>query len=125
MSKRSSQSPLANKDDVTIEDQVKGSELFQDTITFDYKLNDKAAKSKIVKGAKRIAFEVHENSTSTTLVFSSGAWQVVALPAAAYWNQVKGDLACKVGDVTIRVGGIKSGIDVSGKKHCKPGGVLC
>ena len=70
MSLRSSNHPLSNKDGVTIEDQVKHSDVFKDSITFDYKLNDKAAKAKIVKGAKRIAFEIQENSTSTTLVFA-------------------------------------------------------
>ena len=114
MSLRSSNNPLANKNGVTIEDLVNDSDVFKDSITFDYKLNDKAAKAKIVKGAKRIAFEIQENSTSTTLVFSSGSWQVAALPAANYWNQVKCDLTCKVGEITIKVGGVKSGKDVSG-----------
>ena len=78
-------------------------------------LNDKAAKSKLLKGAKREAMEVQTNSTSTTLIFSAGSWQAAVLPSMAYWNQVKGDQTCKVGDVMINVGGIKSGKDVSGK----------
>ena len=53
MSLRSSHNSLANKDGVTIEEQVKYSEVFKDSITFDYKLDDKAAKAKIVKGAKK------------------------------------------------------------------------
>ena len=110
MSLRRYQHPL-----VTIEEQVKASEIYKDSIKFDYKLNDKAAKSKLVKGAKRIAFEIHDNSNSMNLDFSSGSWQVVVLPSMQYWKQVKGDLTCKVGDLTIKVGGIKSGEDISGK----------
>ena len=48
---------------VSIEEQVKYSERFNNVMKFDYKLNDKTAKSKIVKGAKRVALEVQENST--------------------------------------------------------------
>ena len=40
---------------------------------------------------------------------------LAVLPSMAYWNQVKGDQTCKVGDVMINVGGIKSGKDASGR----------
>ena len=100
---------------VTIEDQVKSSEIFKQSITFDYKLNDKAAKSKLVKGAKREAFGVQENSTSTSLLFSAGSWQVAVQPSMQYWKHVQGDQSCKVGDILIKIGGIKSGKDASGK----------
>ena len=53
-----------NKVIFTIEDQVQFSGIYKDSQTFDYKLNDKAAKSKLVKGAKRNAFEVEVNSIS-------------------------------------------------------------
>ena len=62
---------IRNSHQVTIEEQVRGSELFNNSITFDYMLNDKAAKSKILKGAKRLPLEVQENSSSTTLIFSA------------------------------------------------------
>ena len=104
-----------NKVIVTIEDQVQFSGIYKDSQTFDYKLNDKAAKSKLVKGAKRDDFEVEENSTSNNLIFSAGAWQVATLPSVRYWEQIDGDLTCKVGDVTIRIGGVKSGKDSTGE----------
>ena len=59
--------------------------------------------------------EVQNNSTSTTLIFSAGSWQAAILPSVAFWNQVKGDQTCKVGDVMINVGGLKSGKDASGR----------
>ena len=56
--------------------------------TFEYNLNEKATKNKLVKGAKRIPFEVVENSLSSNLVFSLGAWDQVVLSTIRYWNQV-------------------------------------
>ena len=106
---------LENKDVVSIEDQVECSGFYNAGIVFDYKLNDKAAKSKLVKGAKRVPLEIEENSTSTTFIFNSGAWQVGVLPSVNLWSQIKGDQSCKVGDVTIKIGGVKSGKDTSGK----------
>ena len=47
-----------NSDIDTIEDQVKGSVYHNDSVTFNYQLNDKASKAKLVKGSKRIPFEV-------------------------------------------------------------------
>ena len=47
-----------NKEFVTIDDQIKGSDYHNDSVTFDYELNDKAAKAKLVKGSKRTPFEV-------------------------------------------------------------------
>ena len=64
MSMRRSLNFLENKDIVSLEDQVKCSEFYYDSMIFDYKLNDKAAKSKLVKGAKRAVFQLEENSTS-------------------------------------------------------------
>ena len=40
---------------------------------------------------------------------------LAVLPSMAYWNQVKGHQTCKVGDVMVNVGGIKSGKDASGR----------
>ena len=44
----------------TIDDQVKASVYHNDSVTFDYELNDKAAKAKLVKGSKRIPLEIEE-----------------------------------------------------------------
>ena len=103
-----------HNDIMTIDDQVKNSVYHNDSVTDDYELNDKSAKSKLVKGSKRIPFEVEKNSSSCTMIFSVGAWLVAVLPAIRYWNEIKGDKTCKVGDKVIKVSGIKSGKDVNG-----------
>ena len=46
---------------MTIDDLVKKCEAFDNSYPFDYKLNDKAAKSKPVKGAKRAAPVIQRN----------------------------------------------------------------
>ena len=48
------------------------------------------------------------------MIFNAGAWQAAVLPSVRYWEQV-GDLTCKVGNVAIKVAGVKSGKDSSGK----------
>ena len=98
----------------TIDDQVKASVYHNDSVTFDYELNDKAAKAKLVKGSKRIPLEIEENSTSMNIVFSVGAWLTTVLPAIRYWNEIKSDKTCKVGDAVIKIGGIKAGKDANG-----------
>ena len=52
---------------ITIEEHVKSSEVFKNmnaSLNFDYQLNDKPSKSKLLKAAKRSPIEVEENSTS-------------------------------------------------------------
>ena len=54
----------------TIEEHVKNSELFRKVDTsqvFDYELNDKAAKNKLNKAAKRHPVEIEDNSTSSNM----------------------------------------------------------
>jgi hypothetical protein len=101
-------------DIVTINDQVIGSEYHNDSVKFDYELNSKGAKSKLLKGSKRKPIEVEKNSTSINLIFSVGSWLTCVLPAIRYWNENQGDKSCKVGDHAIKVGGIKSGKDANG-----------
>ena len=83
--------------------------------TFEYNLNEKAAKNKLIKGAKRIPFEVVENSLSSNLVFSLGAWDQVVLSTIRYWNQVKGEKTCKVDSTDIKIASVELGKEVSGK----------
>ena len=71
--------------------------------TFDYNLKDKVAKSKFVKGAKRVPLEIVDNTSSSNLVFSLGAWNNIVLPSVEYWSTLKGDESCKVGDANIKV----------------------
>ena len=109
----------AVSDIMTIEEQVQNSDIKEPSNgsrTFEYELSDKASKAKIIKGAKRIPFTMKENTSSTNLVFSAGSWQKAVIPAVKYWNEIKGDKTCKVGDTLIKVGGVKFGKDTSGNK---------
>ena len=67
-----------------------------------------------MKGSKRVPFEVEENSTSMNIIFSVGAWLTAVLPAIRYWNEIKNDKTCNVGDVSIKIGWIKAGKDKNG-----------
>ena len=103
---------------VTIEEYVKSSEVLKKSnrsIVFDYQLNDKASKKKLLKAAKQNPMDIEENSTSSNLVFSAGTWYHVVLPSAKYFEEVQGDKACKIGNYTIKIGGVKLGKESSGK----------
>ena len=63
--------------------------------THEYNLDDKAAKAKLLKGAKRIPLELVENTASCNLNFSVGAWNQVVLPSVRYWDSVKGEKTCQ------------------------------
>ena len=85
---------------MSIQDQVKSSEVVARSDyarDFNYVLNDKASKAKLLKGAKRAPFVIEENSSSNTLIFSAGAWQRIVLPLIKYWGDNL-DKACQVGD---------------------------
>ena len=82
---------------------------------FEYALDEKAAKGKLIKGAKRSPFEVVVNSSSSNLIFSPGSWNSVVLPALGYWDEVKGNKTCKVNDLTVKIADLKTGKDVGGK----------
>ena len=105
-------------DIVTIEEHVKSSELIKTADSsriFDYELNDKATTSKLLKAAKRTPIEVEENSCSSNLVFSAGAWYHAVLSSVKYWNDVKGEKTCKIGDYAVKVSGVKLGKENNGK----------
>ena len=109
--------PLNNDEVISVDDHVKKSENLKNpasSITFDYKLSDKSAKLKLLKASKRKPIEEEENSTSTNLIFSAGAWYHVVLPSIQYWNEV-GENSCKVGDYEIKVGGVQYGKENHGK----------
>ena len=99
---------------MTIDEQVRSSIYHNDSVTFNYELNKKSAKGKLVKGSKRIPFEHEKNSASCNLIFSVGAWLTAVLPAVRYWEEIKGKKTCKVDDKVIKVIGIKSGKDTNG-----------
>ena len=68
----------------------------QQIARFEYELNDKVATPKLFKAAKRMPIEIEENSTSSNIIFSAGAWFHVVQPSASYWNDDKGEKTCKV-----------------------------
>ena len=89
----------------SVESLVKDSEVVtrrEKVRSFEYKLDDKAVKSKLIKGAKRNAFEVVEKSSSTNLIFNPGSWNSVVLPSLRYWYESKGNKTCKIDDVILR-----------------------
>ena len=69
---------------MTIEEQIHCSDQPNNSIKFDYILNEKTAKNKILKGARTTVLEIQENTGSSNLVFSAGAWKVAVLPAIEY-----------------------------------------
>ena len=81
---------------------------------FDYKLDDKSIKTKMVKSAKRIPFEVVEHTSSANLVFSLGSWYNVVLPTVRYWSEVKGNKTCDSGENTVTIADVKTGKDITG-----------
>ena len=85
-----------NEEIVTLDDYVRRSEVLRNmnsSFKFDYELNDKTAKAKLLKAAKRSPMEVEENSTSLNLVFSAGAWHHIDQPSVRYWNANEEKLA--------------------------------
>ena len=107
-----------NMEIVTMDEHIRSSDIFKESrsvITFDYELNDKALKAKLLKAAKRTPLEFEENSTSCNLVFNAGAWYHDVLPSVDYWDEIKGDKTCKIGDYEIKIGGVKAGKDSNGK----------
>ena len=111
--------PNCNDDLVTLEEHVNNTEVFKQkssVITFDYQLNDKTAKSKLLKAVKRPPLDVENNSTSANLVFSAGAWYHIVLPSIKYFEEVnKTDKGCKIVDYTVKVSGVKMGKECNGK----------
>ena len=107
-----------NNEVVTIDEHIKISDLeieSNQSITFNYELNDKSTKSKILKASKRAPFEIEKNSTSCHLIFSAGAWVHRVLPSVEYWDKIKGDQTCKIGEYEVKVGGVRKAKDNNGK----------
>ena len=115
---RALSAPL-NKTVSNMEEHIKESLVYKQTnsssITFDYELNGKATKLKLIKAAKRTNLEIEENSTSTNLVFSAGAWAHTVLPTVKFWSEIQGVQSLKIDDYEISVGGVKTGKEASGK----------
>ena len=102
---------------ISIEKLVHESELIESVGSirqFEFKLDEKAAKGKLIKGAKRIPFEVIKNSSSSNLDFSLGAWNNVVQPSIRCWSEAKGSKTCKIDDMLGRIVDVKSGKDIGG-----------
>ena len=94
-----------NKDIVSIQEHIKNVDLLkplEGERIFEYELSEKDTKSKLTKGAKREPVVLEENSTSSNIRFSVGAWINVVLLSVRYWSEVKGDQTCIVGDHIIK-----------------------
>ena len=55
-----------------------------------------------------------EENTFRNTRNSAGSWKAAVLPAIKYWNEIQGNQTCRVGEVLIKISGIKSGKDSSG-----------
>ena len=82
---------------------------------FEYNLNDKNAKAKLIKGAKRETLDVVQNKGSCNVVFSTGSWSQIVLPSILYWKQSAEYKTCKLDEMEIKIVSIKTGKDVVGK----------
>ena len=82
---------------------------------FEYNMNDKTAKSKLIKGAKREAFEVENNQSSSNLIFSVGSWNHLVLPTIHYWNSSNSPKTCENEGIEVKIVSVKTGRDVMGK----------
>ena len=112
-------SGLKDLEMISMQDLVGDSEVVVPAVTkrsFEYNMGDKSAKAKLVKSGKRKPFEIIENSTSSTLVFSAGAWNQVAQPSVKYFNSIKGDKTCNNGQIIVKVASVTAGED-AGKNH--------
>ena len=76
---------------ITMKNYVTDSMDYKNTRNFEYRLNEKSAKSKLIKSAKRVPFEIEENSTSSTMLFCLGSWYGIVFPSISFWNEIRGE----------------------------------
>ena len=82
---------------------------------FNYNLNDKNAKSKLIKNCNRVPFETEEKSSCINLIFNVGAWLHVVHPMIQFMKQNMNNKTCQVGSSIIKIASIKTGSEVTGK----------
>ena len=88
----------------------------KDSRTFDYALNNKRAKSKLLKGAKRGKHLVVEKKTGcVNLIFSDGSYFQTVLPLLRLWHRKQNEKII-INETEVEVIEIDSGID-SNQKH--------
>ena len=80
---------------------------------FDYALNKKKAKAKLLKGAKRENLDVEIKNGCVNLLFSDGAYFVLVLPLMRLWNRKVNEVFI-VNETEIKVIEIDTGIEETG-----------
>ena len=104
---------------LNVQNAVKDSELVKFSHSprnFTYKLNEKTARNKLIRGAKRDSFDIICKSNSCNLIYNLGSWSHVVLPSMVYWNESKALKTCKLkDDLVLRISDIKMGTEVTGK----------
>ena len=70
---------------------------------FEYNLNDKNAKNKLIKGAKKEPLDVVLNKASCNVVFSTGSRSQIVLPTILYWKQAAENKICKLDEMEIKI----------------------
>ena len=81
---------------------------------FDYNLNVKSLKSKLLKSTKRPAFDITRNNGSSNLEFNIGSWRAVVLPSIRYWTSNMVGSSCKIGHHEIKIASIEAGTEAKG-----------
>ena len=81
---------------------------------FDYKINEKNLKTKLIKGAQRIPFDIIRNNTSINLDFNIGSWRHIVLPSIWYWDSNQVGKTCKIGEYEVKIASVKSGSEATG-----------
>ena len=100
---------------VSMKNYVTDSMNYKNSRNFDYRLNEKSAKSKLMKSTKRAPFEIEENSTSSTMLFCLGSWYGIVLSSIAYWDEIRAEKTCNIGGYKVRIIGFKTGTDSTSK----------
>ena len=81
---------------------------------FDYKINEKSLRTKLLKGAQRIPFDIVRNNGSINLEFNIGAWRHIVLPSIWYWDSNQVGKTCKIGEYEVKIASVKSGSEATG-----------
>ena len=83
---------------------------------FDYKMLEKSMKDKLLKGAKRVHFQIDEKQTCDNLNFSDGAYQFAVIPLLNLWNNCNenGEIF-KSQNIEMSIDRFVAGFDKNGK----------
>ena len=79
---------------------------------FNYALNKKRAKSKLLKGAKRTNLDVELKPGCVNLIFCGGAFCEIVLPLIRYWN-TKVNETVTINETEIKIMEVHTGVETS------------